>query len=164
MSLSDLLGVADGLRNHQPPRQVGRTTLLGLTAFSTNKIVKVVLAAFVALSLLVAATEAAKAAPASSSFTACSYQLPMPKEFGMTTISLAGSAMTPAYCEIFRKAMGAGSRTTARGSIVGVWTTTKLVTGINMTVRSTKPVYGRLFVQLFAPKLKGNPLRLRRIA
>src|SRR4051812_4713827 len=32
MSPSDLLGVADGLRNHQPPRQVGRTTLLGLTA------------------------------------------------------------------------------------------------------------------------------------
>ncbi|HZO95831.1 MAG TPA: class I SAM-dependent methyltransferase [Gaiellaceae bacterium] len=31
MSPSDLLGVADGLRNHQPPRQVGRTTLLGLT-------------------------------------------------------------------------------------------------------------------------------------
>src|SRR4051812_34863179 len=32
MSPSDLLGDADGLRNHQPPRQVGRTTLLGLTA------------------------------------------------------------------------------------------------------------------------------------
>src|SRR3954447_3422268 len=32
MSPSDLLGVADGLRNHQPPRQVGRTTLLGLTS------------------------------------------------------------------------------------------------------------------------------------
>src|SRR6266498_5446349 len=32
MSPSDLLGVAEGLRHPQPPRQVGRTTLLGLTA------------------------------------------------------------------------------------------------------------------------------------
>src|SRR6266545_4634711 len=31
MSPSDLLGVAEGLRHPQPPRQVGRTTLLGLT-------------------------------------------------------------------------------------------------------------------------------------
>src|SRR5436309_15808939 len=36
MSPSDLLGVTDGLRNHQPPRQVGRTTLLGLTASGRN--------------------------------------------------------------------------------------------------------------------------------
>src|SRR5919197_2166607 len=32
MSPSDLLGVTEGLDTPQPPRQVGRTTLLGLTA------------------------------------------------------------------------------------------------------------------------------------
>src|SRR5215831_12807276 len=94
------------------------------------------------------------AAASESSYT-CSYRSP---QVGQVTITLSGSQNNAYFCQIFSSAFGGRRVYWHGGSPRCAWISRSL--DIRVTVYSSSSLYGRLFCEILAPRVKHEFIRL----